>query len=253
MCSSDLNRFTMLMSAERVAFGRGMYDECETLLDRMALVQPEAVQTHNLRGDVLQKRNRFREAHQEYAQCIEGSQPCDFWARDSRSNQAWCSLQSGDPEGAVADYRPVMDCEGAAGDGSRWAQFAFFLFSASDLDEADRAAQTARRLLGAQDKWVSMLDGFKLPRPVIIESREQQVDYQGRLVVRGILRNQSSGSIGRVLVQGEGFDDAGKVIATGKVLVEESLLAGMTTAFKVELEGVTERVVRCDARVIAFE
>ena len=85
------------------------------------------------------------------------------------------------------------------------------------------------------------------------ESREQQVDYQGRLVVRGILRNQSSGSIGRVLVQGEGFDDAGKVIATGKVLVEESLLAGMTTAFKVELEGVTERVVRCDARVIAFE
>ncbi len=36
----------------------------------------------------------------------------------------------------------------------------------------------------------------------------------------------------------------------GKVLVQEPLLTDMTTAFKVELDGVAERVIRCDARVI---
>lgn len=245
--------FMLLISAEQVAFAQERYDACYTLLDRMTVVQPDAAQTHNLRGDLLKQLSRFREAHEEYAKCIEGCMPCDPWDRDSRMSQAWCSLQMENPVTAVGEMRPVAECEESAQLGDIQAQYALFLFSAGMLGEADRAASRARSLLDKEDRWNSILDGYRLPRPVLVESRACEFDYSGQLIVRGIVRSQSPSVLTHIWVQAEGFDAAGKVVATGRGMIADPLLKGMTGAFEIQLTGIPKSVIRCDARVVSYD
>lgn len=244
----------LIYAAEQVAYARGMLKECEILLDGMTQIAPDTAFIHNLRGDLYKERGLYRKAKEEYALCIAMTAPCDFWHRDSRINLAFCSLQMAEPSKGVDEIRPVLDCDNFSDPGGVWAQIALLQFHANALDEADRAARRARQLLPERSEWKSLLDSFKLPRPVFVESREQEFDSYGRLFVKGIVRNQSGDMLTDVEVIAEGFDAQGNVVATGTTKVGAPwLMNDMTGWFRVELEGILDKVIRCDARVVYYK